>query len=73
MSTLFAILFYFATLVFVVGTLYRISVYTRTPAPLKIPTTPAPITTGGVVLRMMRIVTMPVSARVRAIACENKC
>lgn len=54
MSTLFAILFYFATLVFVVGTLYRISVYTRTPAPLKIPTTPAPTTTGGVVLRMMR-------------------
>jgi nitrate reductase gamma subunit len=54
MSTLFAILFYFATLVFVVGTLYRISVYTRTPAPLKIPTTPAPTTSGGVVLRMMR-------------------
>jgi nitrate reductase gamma subunit len=54
MSTLFAILFYFATLVFVVGSLYRISVYTRTPAPLKIPTTPAPTTTGGVVLRMMR-------------------
>jgi nitrate reductase gamma subunit len=54
MSTLFAILFYFATLVFVVGSFYRISVYTRTPAPLKIPTTPAPITSGGVVLRMMR-------------------
>jgi [DsrC]-trisulfide reductase subunit M len=54
MSTLFAILFYFATLVFVVGLFYRISVYTRTPAPLKIPTTPAPTTTGGVVLRMMR-------------------
>jgi nitrate reductase gamma subunit len=54
MSTLFAILFYFATLVFVVGTLYRIGIYTRTPAPLKIPTTPAPITSGGVVLRMMR-------------------
>jgi nitrate reductase gamma subunit len=54
MSTLFAILFYFATLVFVVGSLYRVSVYTRTPAPLKIPTTPAPITIGGVVLRMMR-------------------
>jgi nitrate reductase gamma subunit len=48
------LLFYFATLVFVVGSFYRISVYTRTPAPLKIPTTPAPITTGGVVLRMMR-------------------
>jgi nitrate reductase gamma subunit len=54
MSTLFAILLYFATLVFVVGTLYHISVYTRTPAPLKIPTTPAPISTGGVVLRMTR-------------------
>jgi len=53
-SILFASLFYFATLVFVVGSLYRISVYTRTPAPLKIPTTPAPTTTGGVVLRMMR-------------------
>lgn len=54
MSTLFAILFYLATLVFVVGSLYRIGVYTRIPAPLKIPTTPAPTTTGGVVLRMAR-------------------
>ncbi len=54
MSTLFAILFYLATLVFVVGSLYRISVYTRIPAPLKIPTTPAPTTTSGVVLRMAR-------------------
>jgi nitrate reductase gamma subunit len=53
-SILFAILFYLATLMFVVGTLYRIVTYTRTPAPLKIPTTPAPINTGGVVLRMMR-------------------
>ena len=54
MSILFAILFYFATLVLVVGLFYRISVYTRTPAPLKIPTTPAPKTSGGVVLRMTR-------------------
>jgi nitrate reductase gamma subunit len=54
MSTLFAILFYIATLVFVVGVFYRISVYTRTPAPLKIPTTPAPTTSTGVVLRMAR-------------------
>jgi [DsrC]-trisulfide reductase subunit M len=54
MNALFAILFYVATLVFVVGLFYRISVYTRTPAPLKIPTTPAPITTGGVVWRMVR-------------------
>jgi len=54
MSTLFAILFYIATLVLIVGLFYRISVYTRTPAPLKIPTTPAPMNNGGVVLRMTR-------------------
>lgn len=51
---LFAMLFYLATLVFVVGLFYRVSVYARTPAPLKIPTTPAPLGTGGVVLRMAR-------------------
>ena len=54
MSILFAILFYIATLVFIVGMFYRISAYARTPAPLKIPTTPAPNTTPGVVLRMTR-------------------
>ncbi len=43
---------------FVVGSLYRIGVYTRTPAPLKIPTTPAPTTSGGVVLRMVREVVL---------------
>ena len=53
-SIVFAILFYLATLLLVVGLLYRISSYARTPAPLKIPTTPAPTTTGGVVLRMTR-------------------
>jgi nitrate reductase gamma subunit len=53
-SIVFAILFYLATLLFVVGVLYRINTYARTPAPLKIPTTPAPTTTGGVVLRMTR-------------------
>ncbi len=53
-SIVFAILFYFATLLLVVGLLYRIYIYARTPVPLKIPTTPAPTTTGGVVLRMMR-------------------
>jgi len=54
MSALLAILFYLATLVFVVGLLQRIRTYAGTPAPLKIPTTPAPTTTGGVVLRMTR-------------------
>jgi nitrate reductase gamma subunit len=53
-SIVFAILFYLATLLLVVGLIYRISIYARTPAPLKIPTTPAPTTTGGVVLRMTR-------------------
>jgi len=54
MSTLIAILFYLATLLFVVGLLHRIRTYAATPSPLKIPTTPAPTTTGGVVLRMTR-------------------
>jgi nitrate reductase gamma subunit len=53
-SILIAILFYFATLLCVVGLVYRINTYARTPAPLKIPTTPAPTTQSGVVLRMTR-------------------
>lgn len=57
-SILFAILFYFATLLFVVGLLYRINTYARTPAPLKIPTTPAPTTKAGVALRMTREVVL---------------
>lgn len=57
-SVIFAILFYLATLALVVGLLYRINIYARTPAPLKIPTTPAPTTRGGVVLRMAREVVL---------------
>ena len=57
-SVIFAALFYLATLVFVVGLLYRVNIYARTPAPLKIPTTPAPIDKGGVVLRMAREVVL---------------
>lgn len=53
-NILFAILFYFATLLFVVGLLYRINLYARTPAPLIIPTTPAPTNRSGVVLRLAR-------------------
>ena len=53
-SILIGILFYFATLIFVVGLVYRINTYWRTPAPLLIPTTPAPTTQTGVVLRMTR-------------------
>ena len=54
LSTIFAILFYLATTVLVVGLVFRIGLYARTPAPLKIPTTPAPVTRQGVVLRMFR-------------------
>lgn len=53
-GTLFAMLFSLATLVLVAGLAYRIATYARTPAPLKIPTTPAPVNTSGVVLRMVR-------------------
>lgn len=54
MNTLLAILFYLATLLFVVGLAHRIRTYAITPAPLKIPTTPAPTTQVGVVFRMTR-------------------
>jgi nitrate reductase gamma subunit len=54
MSLFFAVLFYVATAVFVGGLVYKIANFARTPAPLLIPTTPAPTTTGGVVLRMFR-------------------
>ena len=54
MTLFYAVLFYLATLLFVLGLGYRIYIYARTPAPLKIPTTPAPMTHSGVVLRMMR-------------------
>jgi [DsrC]-trisulfide reductase subunit M len=54
----FALLFYAAALLFVAGLAWRIWDYVRTPVPLKIPTTPAPTTGAGVVLRMLREVTL---------------
>ncbi|MDQ2089378.1 respiratory nitrate reductase subunit gamma [Marimonas arenosa] len=53
-SALYAILFWVATVLLVVGLAMKIRKYARTPAPLKIPTTPAPTTRTGVVLRMFR-------------------
>ena len=50
----YALLFYGAALVLAAGLAYKITQYATTPAPLKIPTTPAPITRGGVVLRFLR-------------------
>ncbi|HEY5308581.1 MAG TPA: respiratory nitrate reductase subunit gamma [Casimicrobiaceae bacterium] len=57
-TILFALLFYAAFLVLALGTAYRIWGYARVPAPLKIPTTPAPITRGGVALRLVREVVL---------------
>mgnify|MGYP001333928807 CR=1 FL=1 len=54
----FALLFYAATALLVGGLAYKIYDFARTPSPLKIPTTPAPTTTGGVVLRMLREVAL---------------
>jgi nitrate reductase gamma subunit len=50
----YALLFYGATLVLVLGLALKIREYARTPAPLLIPTTPAPIDRAGVTLRMAR-------------------
>ena len=53
-TIVYALLFYIATALLVGGLAYRIRIYAKTPAPLKIPTTPAPVTRQGVVLRMFR-------------------
>jgi len=58
LSTIYAVLFYLATAVFVVGLAYRIRLYARTPALLNIPTTPAPTTQKGVVVRMTKEVVL---------------
>ncbi|ESQ10540.1 MAG TPA: nitrate reductase [Chromatiaceae bacterium] len=53
-SSVYAYLFYFAAFVLVAGLINKIIQYSRTPAPLKIPTTPAPTTKAGVALRLTR-------------------
>lgn len=58
MSLTFAILFYLATAILVFGLAFRIRKYINTPAPLKIPTTPAPTTKGGVAFRMVKELTI---------------
>lgn len=54
LSIAYAALFYAATAILVVGAGVKIAAWARTPAPLKIPTTPAPLTRGGVALRLGR-------------------
>lgn len=58
LTVLYACIFYAATAMLVGGLVVKINRYARTPAPLKIPTTPAPTTTAGVVLRMAREVAL---------------
>lgn len=54
MTLFFAVLFYLACAVLFAGVAYKIYDFARTPAPLSIPTTPAPTTQSGVVFRMFR-------------------
>lgn len=51
-SVIYGVLFYMATFILIVGVARKIHLYWKVPAPLKIPTTPAPITQKGVVWRM---------------------
>jgi nitrate reductase gamma subunit len=53
-TIVYALLFYTATAILVIGVGSKIWQYAKTPAPLKIPTTPAPVTRQGVALRMFR-------------------
>lgn len=57
-TVIYALLFYAATAVLVGGLARKITIYARTPQPLKIPTTPAPTTLPGVVARMTREVVL---------------
>ena len=58
LTLIFVLLFYTATATLVVGLAYKIRLYAKTPAPLRIPVTPAPITRQGVVVRMFFEVTL---------------
>ena len=58
LTILYACLFYAATAVLAAGLAWKIAEYARAPAPLKIPTTPAPATRAGVVGRMAREVVL---------------
>ncbi len=58
MTLFFAVLFYLAFAVLLAGVGYKIYDFARTPAPLSIPTTPAPTTKSGVAFRMAREVVL---------------
>jgi nitrate reductase gamma subunit len=57
-AAIYAALFTVALAALVGGLAYKIWCFAATPAPLKIPTTPAPVTQGGVVFRLAREVVL---------------
>ncbi len=58
LTATFAFLFYIATAVLVIFVARKVWIYSKTPAPLKIPTTPAPTTRAGVAFRMVKEITI---------------
>ena len=54
LAVAYAALLYLSAAVLVIGVALKLRLYLRTPAPLSIPTTPAPTTQGGVALRLAR-------------------
>lgn len=54
LSVAYNLLFYVAGAILIVGLAFKIRKYAKTPAPLKIPTMPAPTTKSGVALRLGR-------------------
>lgn len=58
LTATFTFLFYIATAILVIFVARKIWIYKKTPAPLKIPTTPAPTTRAGVAFRMVKEVTI---------------
>lgn len=57
-TLVYSILLYVATVILFAGLAYRVYTYAKTPAPLKIATTPAPTTRAGVVYRLAREVVL---------------
>ncbi len=52
LTATYAVLFYLAAAVLVLGLVARAVRYARTPAPLRVPTTPAPTSRGGAAVRV---------------------
>ncbi|MGF1546005.1 MAG: respiratory nitrate reductase subunit gamma [Thiotrichales bacterium] len=58
LTVVYALLYYVATVLLIGGIGYRVWTYYKTPAPLKIPTTPAPTTQVGVAIRLAKEVVL---------------